>query len=225
MKISRILLAGTAAMLLAVLGCGAQGGTPQQSQANNPNFDSPGSAGSTDSAGSPSPPAEASKFTQLQAAADWQSCNSATGAGGSGAGTDWMAQNQNSPSMSGSSMEVSHSGNYGSGFWDLWDGYNRHWHRTGVACPKFQPGAWHHIQFFAKRAPDTPSYTLVSITVDGSTYPLNVTYSAKDVGWDGHVGVQFQLDVNATGQGVSRMGGQRNFYGLVNAAFLNCRRL
>jgi hypothetical protein len=256
MKIAPFFLAGTTAMLLFVLGCGGQGTPSQPLQASIPAHGS--TQNPTGNSGVPTPPAQAKGFPSLQSADNWQSCNSASCAGGSGAGSDWMAQNQTSPSVSGSSMELSNSGvwgnalwwnklqgipsatnflwdfdfqvdeasltagqalefdmfqflngynymmgtecNYASGFWDLWDGHKRHWQRTSVPCSKFQPGVWHHIELYAQRSSNSTSYTFLSLTVDEKTYPLDQTYSAADVGWDGYVGVQFQLDVNASGQ-------------------------
>jgi len=90
--------------------------------------------------------------------------------------------------------------NYASGVWDLWNEATGRWQPTSTPCPKFQPGVWHHIQWYGQRTPGTTTYTFVSLTVDGTTYSLNQSFSAKNVGWDGQVGVQFQLDVNASGQ-------------------------
>jgi hypothetical protein len=67
-------------------------------------------------------------------------------------------------------------------------------------CPVFQPGVWHHIQRFAQRTPGATNFTFVTLTVDGVAYQMNQNYSARNAGWDGEVGVQYQLDVNATGQ-------------------------
>ena len=91
--------------------------------------------------------------------------------------------------------------NYASGFWDLWDGIHGHWQRTSVSCPQFTPGVWHHIEWYVQRTQGAATYTFVSVTVDGVTYPMGQTFSARNEGWDGQIGVQFQLDVNATGQG------------------------
>jgi hypothetical protein len=90
--------------------------------------------------------------------------------------------------------------NYASGYWDLWDEAGGHWRRSSVACPKFQTGVWHHVTLYTQRVAGAPSYTFVSITIDGTTHTTNQAYAAKNVGWDGQVGVQYQLDVNATGQ-------------------------
>jgi hypothetical protein len=90
--------------------------------------------------------------------------------------------------------------NYASGRWDLWDEAGGHWRQTSVTCPQFQPDVWHHITLFAQRAPGATTYMFVTLSIDGTNYALNQSYSAKDVGWDGQIGVQYQLDVNASGQ-------------------------
>jgi hypothetical protein len=38
------------------------------------------------------------------------------------------------------------------------------------------------------------------LVVDGTAHSINQSYSARNVGWSKNVGVQYQLDVNATGQ-------------------------
>lgn len=206
----------------------------------------------------PTPPAQAITFSNLQDSSGWSSCNDPGCSGGSGAGVYTMAQDQATPSLSGSSMELDNSGawgdalwwnklgphpdasnflwnfdfqvddasltaaqalefdqfqflagynymmgtecNYATGFWDLWDGAAGHWRRTEVPCLQFQPGVWHHITLFAQRAPADSTYTFVTLSVDGISYALNQSYSAKNVGWDGQIGVQYQLDVNGSGQ-------------------------
>jgi hypothetical protein len=60
---------------------------------------------------------------------------------------------------------------------------------------------WHHIQWYVQRIAGTQNYTFVTLVVDDKTYSVNQTYSAKYVGWADNVGVQYQLDVNATGIG------------------------
>src|SRR5579883_218880 len=90
--------------------------------------------------------------------------------------------------------------NYASGYWDVWDAQNMHWRQTSIACPKFQPGVWHHVQWVGQRSPDANKYTFVTLTVDGVDYPVNKTYSAQKIAWKPEIGVQFQLDVNATGK-------------------------
>jgi hypothetical protein len=91
--------------------------------------------------------------------------------------------------------------NLAAGKWDVWDELNGAWLHTSVPCKTFAPNVWHHIQWYVQRAADTPKYTFVTLVVDGTAYTLNQTYSAKYLGWSDNVGVQYQLDVNATGTG------------------------
>jgi hypothetical protein len=58
----------------------------------------------------PTPPSGAKVFSQVEQMAGWGSCGTASCAGGSGKSTFWMAQNQTTPSLSASSMEVYNSG-------------------------------------------------------------------------------------------------------------------
>ncbi len=90
---------------------------------------------------------------------------------------------------------------YAVGAWEVWDEATGTWVQTSVACPKFSPGVWHHVQWYTQRVPDTAQYTFATLAVDGTAYSINQTYSARNVGWSKNVGVQFQLDVNASSQG------------------------
>jgi hypothetical protein len=89
--------------------------------------------------------------------------------------------------------------NYGAGVWDTWDEYNGNWQHTSVPCPKFTPGVWHHIQWYLQSVPSSHKYSYVTLVVDGKSYPVNRSYSAKYLAWGDNTGVQYQLDVNATG--------------------------
>lgn len=207
----------------------------------------------------PTPPSNAKVIPHIERTGHWSSCNAKNCSGGSGNGEYWIAENQSSPSLSGSSFQLHNSGawsnalwwnkfgprddatnflwdfsfqvddastdaaqalefdvfqfldgynymmgsqcDYGAGLWEVWDEANGHWVRTKVACPKFSPGVWHHVQWYTKRDPATARYTFVTLVVDGAAYSINQTYSAKNVGWSKNIGVQYQLDVNATGKG------------------------
>ena len=90
---------------------------------------------------------------------------------------------------------------YGRGFWDTWDEASGHWMATSVSCPKFSPNSWHHVQWYVTTNTNSHQYTYVTLVVDGHVYPLNVTRNARNLGWSDNLGVQWQLDVNASGQG------------------------
>lgn len=66
---------------------------------------------------------------------------------------------------------------------------------------KFSPGVWHHLQRYIRREPAAQTYTFVTLLVDGTAYSLADTYAAGNVGWEDNLGVQYQLDVNASGGG------------------------
>ncbi len=90
---------------------------------------------------------------------------------------------------------------YGRGVWDTWDEASGHWMPTSIACPKFSPNTWHHIQWYVTTNTNSHQYTYVTLVVDGQPTSPNVTRNARYLGWSDNVGVQWQLDVNASGQG------------------------
>ncbi|MGC2109407.1 MAG: hypothetical protein WA655_07810 [Candidatus Korobacteraceae bacterium] len=90
---------------------------------------------------------------------------------------------------------------YGRGVWDTWDEASGHWMPTSISCPKFSPNTWHHIQWYETTNTNSHQYTYVTLVVDGHSYPVNVTRNARNLGWGDNLGVQWQLDVNATGEG------------------------
>ncbi len=87
------------------------------------------------------------------------------------------------------------------GVWDTWDEYNGHWHHTTIPCHRFPAGTWHHIQWYVTTNHSNHTYHYVLLVVDGTPYTVNQTYSAKNLHWGDNIGVQYQLDVNASGQG------------------------
>lgn len=87
------------------------------------------------------------------------------------------------------------------GKWDVWDESDGDWIHTRIPCTQFEPNVWHHIQWYVQRIADTEKYTFVTLVVDGTTYSVNQTYSARYTGWADNVGIQYQLDVNAKGTG------------------------
>ena len=91
--------------------------------------------------------------------------------------------------------------NLGGGVWDVWDEADGKWVSTGIACKEFQAGVWHHIQWYVQRTAGAQKYTFVTLVVDGTAYPVNMSYAPSYVGWSDNVGAQYQLDVNATGAG------------------------
>ncbi len=90
---------------------------------------------------------------------------------------------------------------YGAGKWDTWDETSGHWDHSSITCSKFSPNSWHHIQWYITTNTGSHTYTYKVLVVDGHSYTVNITHSAKNLHWGDNIGVQWQLDVNATGQG------------------------
>ena len=91
--------------------------------------------------------------------------------------------------------------NYGAGVWDTWDEASGHWMHTTISCPRFSPNTWHHVQWYMTTNTSNHSYKYVQLIVDGHSYNVNITRYAKYLAWGDNIGVQWQLDVNASGQG------------------------
>jgi len=87
------------------------------------------------------------------------------------------------------------------GVWDIWDELHGHWIHTAIPCHGFAPNTWHHIQWYVTTNHTAQTYHYVLLVVDGVAHPINQTFSAKDLNWGDNLGVQYQLDVNATGEG------------------------
>jgi len=91
--------------------------------------------------------------------------------------------------------------NYAAGVWDTWNESTGHWLHTTVPCNKFSAEAWHHIQWYMTNNHTAHTYTYNTLVVDGVAYSINQTQPAKYLGWADDVGVQWQMDVNASGTG------------------------
>jgi hypothetical protein len=207
--------------------------------------------------GLPNPPPGSIVFNNIQNRSNWHSCHDPACSGGSGEGTDWMAQFQRTPSRDDSSTEFYNDGSwgntlwtqklgandnvrnflwdfyfyvdsesesytqalefdafqfisgynymigsqcdYGRGHWDTWNEASGHWIQTSISCPKFSPNTWHHIQWYMTTNPSAHQYTYHTLVVDGHSYAVNYTGSAQNLHWGDNLGVQWQLDDNATG--------------------------
>jgi hypothetical protein len=101
--------------------------------------------------------------------------------------------------------------NYAAGVWDTWNEASGAWIHTTVPCPRFTSGVWHHIQMYVTTNHSNHTYTYKTFVVDGKSYTLNQTQPAKNLGWGDNIGVQYQLDVNATGAGYHEWVDQSKF--------------
>ena len=88
--------------------------------------------------------------------------------------------------------------NFESGVWDVWDSQNMAWKPTSAKCRRFSPDTWHHIQWYVERW-GSNQYHYGVLVVDGNVFTFDRTYSTRSVGRDNSVGVQFQLDQDASG--------------------------
>lgn len=100
--------------------------------------------------------------------------------------------------MNGVSMNWGHQcSQLGDGTWDIWDNVGAKWVSTGIPC-QFAQG-WNHLTLKVQREPDN-SLLYQSITLNGTTYPLNKTYlpgTAPSTWWG--LSANFQIDSNSTG--------------------------
>ena len=101
--------------------------------------------------------------------------------------------------------------NIAAGVWDVWDELNGHWIHTTIACHGFPAGTWHHIQWYVTTNHTARTYHYCILVVDGLPHNVNLTYSAKDLNWGDNIGVQYQLDVNASGHGYTEWFDQVKF--------------
>jgi hypothetical protein len=112
--------------------------------------------------------------------------------------------------VSGYNYMIGSECNYAAGVWDTWNEASQKWLHTTIPCQKFQPGTWHHIQWYTQTNHSNHTYTYVTLVVDGNVYNLNQTQPAAYLGWSDNLGAQWQLDVNANGGGYHEWVDQAN---------------
>lgn len=80
--------------------------------------------------------------------------------------------------------------------WDVWNNVSGHWVSAGVPC-KLVTG-WNHVTIHFQRTSDN-SLIYESITLDGTTYPLNIASPSisSPNGWWG-LAANYQIDGNQT---------------------------
>jgi hypothetical protein len=87
---------------------------------------------------------------------------------------------------------------FGDGVWDTWDQKNNKWIKTAIACPRWAPKTWHHIQWWVERLPDD-KYRYNTLVVDDHSYTVDQTYETSPTSWPDAIGVQWQLDEDSSG--------------------------
>lgn len=93
--------------------------------------------------------------------------------------------------------ECNFNGNYPNvGEWDVWNGApNTGWQKTSAPCPTLPANKWVHIVWTFERVGQQVHY--VSLQVDGTTYPLDLYFSAQPDWSMGQINAAFQMDGNS----------------------------
>jgi hypothetical protein len=102
-------------------------------------------------------------------------------------------------SIAGIELMVGSQCNFGYGIWQIWNQAAIRWIDTSIPCRRFSANTWHHIQWYAERA-SSNQYRYKTLVVDGTPYSLNNrTFYGSRQNWADVIGVQWQLDLGATG--------------------------
>jgi hypothetical protein len=88
----------------------------------------------------------------------------------------------------------------------VWEGWAENtsgggiWVSTSISCPGVSPNVWHHVVWYMKRVGATlDQLQYVSLTVDGTTYNVNMLQASQATSWDQVLGVQYQQDLGSSG--------------------------
>jgi hypothetical protein len=90
--------------------------------------------------------------------------------------------------------------------WDTWNESAQQWvHNPSIDCNDvLTPNTWHHVVMYLTTDSTANTYTYHVIRIDGVDYPIEQTQPSHPSSWpDGLIGVQVQLDANASGDGVN----------------------
>ncbi len=110
----------------------------------------------------------------------------------------WTAEYDLWQSMGGQEFMIGSHCDFGKGHWDVYDSGNHQWVNSGIACPRFSPDEWHHIQWYLERV-DSNHYRFVTLVVDGNAHSIGKTFATNSISWPDNLGVQWQLDQNSDG--------------------------
>jgi hypothetical protein len=97
-----------------------------------------------------------------------------------------------------------------SGTWDVWNMGTGKWVHTSYKCSEFAANTWYHVHWtFHRTSPNNyehyDSLTIEQLGQNGklstSTHAFNLAYPSTPMpsGWTDNMGVQFQMDIGATG--------------------------
>jgi hypothetical protein len=100
--------------------------------------------------------------------------------------------------------------NYATGVWQAWNDVTVHWINaipntatdgtligSPLTCAMFSTGAWHHAQFFLQRTYGG-RLQYGNVSIDGLTTQWNITAPASNTTWSDVLGINHQLDTNAS---------------------------
>jgi hypothetical protein len=110
----------------------------------------------------------------------------------------WSAEFDLFHFLGGTEFMIGSQCDFGDGYWDTWDSANNRWVVNGIACPRWAPDTWHHIQWYEERISPT-QYRYDTLVVDGHGYGLNQVWTVKPTTWLDAIGIQYQLDQSADG--------------------------
>jgi hypothetical protein len=96
--------------------------------------------------------------------------------------------------------------NYFNGTWDVWS-MQAGWVHTSARCTQFQPNTWYHVtwRFHRTRPDNMEHYDSLTIQQAGrrrsTNYYFNIALPSGPMpkNWTENMGVQFQMDIGATG--------------------------
>lgn len=76
--------------------------------------------------------------------------------------------------------------------WDVWNPAAEVWIVTSAPCPPVASNQWHHLTWQFEQVSNQVRY--LSITLDGTTYPINITVNPQP-NWDKQgISIAFQMD-------------------------------
>lgn len=91
------------------------------------------------------------------------------------------------------------------GSWIHLDG-QQHFNKKYAYVPcQLSANTWHHINEKTQIDPNNKTYTYVSLTIDGTNYPINDTEPTGSNNWGDVLGIQWQLDINGNGGSVQEL--------------------